>query len=412
MITAHLMIQDYIRLPWTEIRQRKLRSALTLFGVVIGIAAVVALITLGQGLQNAITTQLATLGSDKLIVSAKGNPLNAGLSIESVKIREEDAEVVEKTTGVEKTTMMIYSSPKIEFNDNVRYYYVMGIPVRNEQREFVEEVHKYHLLKGRALQPGDKYKAVVGYDYLQKELFGKELEAGKKMLIHTKMFTIVGFYDKTGDPVNDKSLVIPLDTYQEMFEKPDEVGLIFAQVQPGEDIMLMEEKITKELRKARQVEEEKEDFAVETPQQLAATFLTILTMVQVVLVGIAAISLFVGGIGIMNTMYTAVLQRTKEIGVMKAIGATNRQIMALFLVESGFYGIMGGVIGVLIGMIVAKATEYVFATLVGSAYLLIEFQWTLLIGVVGFAFILGCVSGYTPARRASKLNAVDSLRYE
>ena len=114
----------------------------------------------------------------------------------------------------------------------------------------------------------------------------------------------------------------------------------------------------------------------------------------------------------MNTMYTSVLQRTKEIGIMKAIGAKNSHILYLFLVESGLYGVGGGLIGVTIGIGFAKLTEFAFVQAVGPAFLVIKIDWILVLGTLGFSFLIGVLSGIAPARRASKLNPVDSLRYE
>jgi len=207
-------------------------------------------------------------------------------------------------------------------------------------------------------------------------------------------------------------VIIPLDTYQELFKKDDELGLIILQINPGEDLGLMEERISKELRKQRHLDEGKEDFTIQSPEQLAAAFGTILTVVQVVLIGIAAISLFVGGVGIMNTMFTAVLQRTKEIGLFKAVGATNEQILFLFLIESGLYGFIGGMVGVVVGLGVAKIAEAVIGFFIGSAFFVLEINIWLLAGAIMFSFVVGCVSGIAPARRASKLNPIESLRYE
>jgi len=406
------MIKDYFLLPLKEIKHRKLRSFLTLIGIIIGITAVISLITLGQGLQNAIAKQFTTLGTDKLIISAKGNVLNVGLSIDAVKITTDDIKVIQKTPGVKSTAAMIYSSPRVEFNDNPRYFYVMGISTKDEERTLIEEAHSYKLLKGRPLQPKDNSKAVLGYEFLQKELFNKEIELSDTILLADTEFKVVGFYDRTGNPVHDKSLVIPLERYQELFNKSDEVGMIIAQTQAGENPSLIADKITKELRKSRYLKEGKEDFSIETPEQLASTFSTILDIVQIVLIGIACISLLVGGIGIMNTMYTAVLQRTKEIGVMKSLGAQNHQIMYLFLIESGFYGLGGGIIGVILGIFIAKFAEYSLTLYLGPSFLSVEINIFLIIGTLLFSFIIGCISGLAPAIRASKLNPVQSLRYE
>jgi len=130
------------------------------------------------------------------------------------------------------------------------------------------------------------------------------------------------------------------------------------------------------------------------------------------LIGIAGISLLVGGVGIMNTMYTTVLERTRQIGVMKAIGARNRHILYLVLIEAGLYGLGGGIVGITLGIGLAKMTEFIFTLAVGPAFLSITINWWLVFGTLLFSFLVGCLSGIAPARRASKLNPVDSLRYE
>ena len=172
------------------------------------------------------------------------------------------------------------------------------------------------------------------------------------------------------------------------------------------------EDVKKDMREAHDVNEGEEDFSIQTPEQFMESFAVILDIVQIVLIGIAAIALLVGGIGIMNTMYTAVLQRTREIGIMKAIGARNSHIMYLFLVESGLYGFFGGLIGVTLGIGFAKIVELIFVQVVGPAFLVIEIDWILVIGTLIFSFLIGILSGIAPAKRASKLNPVDSLRYE
>jgi putative ABC transport system permease protein len=170
------------------------------------------------------------------------------------------------------------------------------------------------------------------------------------------------------------------------------------------------ENIKKSLRTSRKVDKGKEDFTVQTPESLLATLNSILMIIEAVLVGIAAISLLVGGIGIMNTMYTAVLERTKEIGIMKAVGATNREIMFLFLIESGLLGLIGGLIGVLLGFGISKSVEMVAFQVYESPLIQAEFSFWLLSGALMFAFLVGSFSGWFPARQAARLNPIEALR--
>ena len=405
------MIKDYLSIPWKEVKRRKLRSFLTLIGIIIGITAVISLITLGQGLENAITQQFSALGNDKLFITAKGNTLTPGLAVDAISITEKDLDVIKSVTGVKQATGFIFSTAKIEFNDNVRYFIIFGQSTNPAERELIGESQNYVVETGRSLQKGDKNKVVLGYDYQEESLFGKSIELNDKIKIHDQEFKVIGFLGKIGSPPDDRSAGISLEVYQDLFET-EELGMLVAQTQPGDDPEIVAEKITKELRNHRGLEEGKEDFSIQTPEQLASTFGVILDIVNLVLIGIAAISILVGGIGIMNTMYTTVLERTKEIGIMKALGAQRKHIMYLFLVESGLYGLGGGIVGVLVGISFAKLVEFLFIIFIGPAFLSIEIDWLLVIGTLFFSFIIGALSGISPARKAATLDPVDSLRYE
>ena len=403
------MIKDYFKIPWKEIRRKKLRSWLTLLGVFIGIAAIISLITLGQGLENAIDKQFSSLGKDKLFIMPKGGTWGMG---SSEQLTTDDLEVIKETSGVKMATGMGYAFAKIEFNDLVKYAFVSGISTDPEERALVGEAQTWRVGEGRMLRRGDKYKVVLGYEHTLTNMFEKRVELGDKIDIHGQEFKAIGFLEKIGSPPDDQSAIVSLDAYEDLFDKKDELGFIIAQAQAGEDTLNVAEAVKKDLREDHGLEEGKEDFSVQTPDQFMATFNVILDIVQIVLIGIAAISLFVGGIGIMNTMYTSVLERTKEIGVMKSLGAQNKHILLLFLIESGLYGLGGGIIGVIIGIVLAKLVEFVFILTLGPAFLSVEVDFLLVIGTLLFSFIVGCISGISPAYRASKLNPVDALRYE
>ncbi len=404
--------RKYIKIAWKEIRRRKLRSFLTLIGVIIGISAIVSLITLGQGLENAIEEQLSALGNDKLFITAKGNTLTPGISTDAVKIDEDDLEFLRDIDGVKKATGAIFSTADIEFNNLVRFNFISGMPTDLEERKLIGEAQSYTIARGRTLDKGDKFKVVVGHSYSEDIMYEKELDVGDKILIKNREFKVIGILEKIGSPPDDQSVLIPIDTYQEIFDSGEELGLLVAQSEAGEDVSKIGKRIEEEMREFRGLEEGKEDINVETPIELAAGFTNILNIVKLVIVGIAGISLLVGGIGIMNTMYTSVLQRTKEIGIMKALGAQNKDILWLFIVESGFYGLIGGVLGIALGFGFAKFVEQVFILAVGPAFLSIQVDYLLLIGTLAFAFFVGTLSGIAPARQASKMDPVESLRYE
>ncbi len=411
-MNTKLQLTDYALLAIKEAKRRKLRSVLTLIGIIIGIAAIISLITLGQGLENAIDKQFAALGKDKLFVAPKGNTLTPGLSVDAIKLTEKDLDVVDDSLGIMRTAGFSFTTGRIEVNDNVRYFIVSGLPDDPEDRALIGEANSYTITRGRTIEKGDRYKAVLGDAYSQYGLFDTDIGIGSNILIQGQEFKVIGFMDKIGSPPDDQSILIPLKIHQSLFGKKDEIGIIVAQASPGESIQSAAATVKKDLRKSRGLSEGKEDFSVETPEQLAATFTTVLDIVQIVLIGIAAISLLVGGIGIMNTMYTAVLQRTKEIGILKAVGATRKDILMLFLFESGVYGFVGGLVGISLGVLLAIAVEQLFITFIGPAFLLVTISIPLILFSLFFSFIVGVISGIAPALQASKQNPVEALRYE
>ena len=391
--------------------QRRLRSALTLIGIVIGIAAIVSIITISQGLENSISDQLDSIGSDIMFIRAKGSAFSAGLTT-GVTLSEKDLEEVERTNGVSEVSGYGYNGGKISFNDLTKYYFVAGMPTENDRFPLVKRATTYTIMKGRWFEPGDRNRAIVAYDYSTNKLFDKPVQLGDKIEVEDKKFTVIGFLDQIGNSADDSIIWLPHDTYTDLYDIGDNYGIILAAASKGEDVKTVSARIIDNLRDFRGLDEGKEDFEVETPQDLAAGFDTILTIVNTVVIGLASISLIVGSVGIMNTMFTTVLQRTREIGIMKALGARRKDIMLLFMLESGVYGFIGGLIGILVGVSFALFVETFFAQFLGPRWLLIEIQPWFLLGSLTFSFLLGCISGLIPAVQAAKMNPVDSLRYE
>ena len=163
-------------------------------------------------------------------------------------------------------------------------------------------------------------------------------------------------------------------------------------------------------RKDRKEKVGEEDFTVQTPVQSLAAVNTILNIINLIVIGIASISLLIGGIGIANTMYTSVLERTREIGVMKAIGARNRDIMSLFVIESGLFGLIGGITGAIFGLSLSFLVSTSANSYFGQNIISIQLSWPLLLGAIGFSFFIGIFAGLVPSYQASKLKPVDALR--
>jgi len=251
---------------------------------------------------------------------------------------------------------------------------------------------------------------MLGSYFKHNNLFKKPVRAGDKILINGKEFEVASILEPIGNPSDDQNVIMSFEDAQELFNIGDRVDAIVVQIKEGEDINLVAEDVGKKLRKSRGVTEKTQDFSISTPEELLKSFGTILNIITAFLSGIAAISLLVGGIGIMNTMYTSVVERTREIGVMKAIGARNKDIMLIFLIESGLLGLVGGILGAIIGLGMAFGVSSLASSFLGENILAVSISWPLLIFAVAFSFAIGTLSGIMPAIQASRLNPVEALR--
>lgn len=401
---------DLFIIAFRNARRRKKRTFLTMLGVFIGIAAVVALVSLGQGLEEMVDRQFEKIGADKIIVQAK----EIGYGGQNVpgQLTKHDLDIVKRTKGVANAAGVLFRGGLVKFNNVQRTQFMMGLPDKKEEADLMKQMNSWEIIEGRELSHKDKGKAVIGNDLAYKNLFNKEIQVGNKIEISGKTFEVVGILKRVGDPGTDTSVTIPEEEAREITGEKEAYSYIVAQSAPGLNPEDVADDIEKAMRRDRHQKEGREDFTVQSSTELIESFMKVFFIIQAVFVGIAAISLLVGGIGIMNTMYTAVLERTREIGVMKAIGARNRDILALFLIESGFLGATGGIIGIIIGSGISKIVEVAVNAQYGANTILAVFPPYLLAGALLFSFGVGAVSGLLPARRASKLKPVDALRYE
>ncbi len=396
------MIWDYFYLALKGVLHRKLRSWLTILGVLIGVAAVVSLISVGQGMQTSIEKEVNKIGADKITVvagSGKFGPI-AG-SITTAKLTDKDLKVILETKGVEKGAGVLFRTSKIKYGKKIKHINVMGSPT-DESRSYIEELPFFQIESGRQFSEKDKNSnvAILGYK-IAKEKFGKEIKVGDKIYINDEEFKIIGVQKKAGTGTHDLVVRIPLEKARTMFGT-EEFTIIFAKVQKGLKPGDVADKIKKRLRKLRNVEKGKEDFSVETAEDMVKRLTIVLNVVQVVFTSIAAISLLVGCIGIMNTMYVSILERKREIGVMKAIGAKNYDVWLVFLIESAMLGLVGGIIGIAFGFALAKLAEFI---------IVVEFDVELFRIEAGFSFILiALLISALIGGQASKMNPVECLR--
>lgn len=396
-----------------SLSRRKLRSWLTMMGIFIGIAAVISLISLGQGMQNAIVGQFEKIGSDKLFVQPATTFGVMGENTGSKPLTTKDVRFIDGMSGVEESTYWTLTSAKIEYQNNIRYFTVIGSPTDQKKLDLLNSFYGETPYTGRYLNQGDKYSAVVGVHHLEKGLYnGKNMEVGSRFFVNDQKFTVVGAIPVQGNNQDDRMIIVPEKEFRDLTGIEERIDMIIVQANQGQDLRELGDNIERQLGRYRNVKEGDEDFTVQTPEDLLNSFQTILNIVQAVLIGISLISLFVGSIGIMNTMYTSVLERNQEIGIMKAIGAKNADIFKIFLIESGFLGLVGGLLGIILGIGFAKAVEIISTQALGKSFLQAYFSIELIAGALLFSFLLGAIAGTLPAIQASKLQPADTLRDE
>ena len=404
------MIKDYFSLAFGNLRHRGLRSWLTILGIFIGIAAVVSLISMGAGLKTAITGQFGVLSVDKLTIQNKQTGFAPPGSAVIEKLNSDDLKIIEGVSGVDKVVTRLIRVGSLEYNGIKGFGYAADIPDAPEDAEFVYESIGLKAAEGRLLKQGDKGMVLLGNNFMTTDDFGREFRVGKIVKINGEDFKIIGFLEKSSSfQFNGLVLVLTSDL-EELEGIKGEYDMIIAQVENKDKIEDVAVEIERKLRDDRNEKLGEESFTVQTPLEAISSVNTILNIINLIVIGIAMISLFVGGVGIANTMYTSVLERTREIGVMKAIGARNSDILKIFLIESGLLGLVGGIVGALIGLGGAIVISSIVNQALGGSLFLVTISYPLLISSIAFAFIVGVVSGILPAIQASKLNVVDALR--
>ena len=379
-----------------------------MIGIILSVMIIFVLVSLSLGLEHAIQEEFRKIGTDKFYVQPRGQ-LGAPGTGGAVEMNQADLKVIEGVQGVKRVATMAVSTTKIEFNNEIRYYTAIGLDVNSIEVFF--ESGGYEITDGRNLRSSDTRDLVVGSQYKYNNYLKKPVEPGDTLLLNDEEFKVRGILSSAGNPSDDRQIYMNEDEFREFFNVSTRIDAFVVQIEAGNDINAIANKVEKKLRFSRDVDEETQDFTILTPEELLASFGNVLNILTGFLLGVATISLVVGGIGVANTMYTSVIERTKEIGVMKAIGAKNSDIVLLFSIEAGVLGLIGGAIGVALGWIAAETTEAVSASL-GLSLLQAVAPIYLIVGCLAFAFLTGAISGLWPAWKASKIRPVVALRYE
>ena len=402
------MISDYITLSFRNLKKRKLRSWLTMLGIFVSIATIFVLIAVSLGFQEAVKEQFEMLGTDKFFIMPKGQLGGPGTS-GAVSLTEADADVVNRVSGVKDITSIYIVNSKVEYRNQKKYFMVAAFP--SDEWQLFKEMSSLKLDEGQYPGMRDRGKVFLGSQYKYNKIFNTPIKVGDTLNISGMNFKVSAILASLGNPQDDRNIYMYYEDFQKISNSTS-IQEIIVQINPGEDIKEVASRTESKLMNFRDVTEKTKDFTILTPEELLASFASILSIVTGFLLGVAAISLLVGAIGITNTMYTSVLERTKEIGVMKAVGAKNSDILTIFLIESGLLGLTGGVIGVLLGMGIGKLIEYIAVHYIETTLLRVVFPTYLILGCLAFAFLVGAISGTWPAYRASKIRPVDALRYE
>jgi putative ABC transport system permease protein len=401
------MLLESVRLALRAIGRSKLRSFLTVLGIIIGVAAVIAMVTIGKGTTAKVTADLAKLGANLLSVNpGQFGPGRASADARSFNVRDIEA-MRSQLNGIravapvaQKTVTVIYGSDSrsiaIVGTDND--YLVTQDWLLTQGREFYET----ELRGGRAA-------CIVGATVVRK-LFGGAEGIGRNIRVASVSCEVIGVLEAKGQSGfgmdQDDTILMPIRTFQRRLAGSSEIGRIMVAAEHGGETTKVQRAIELLLRERRNITPGKEDdFSVLDMRQIAQAMAGTTTLLTGLLAAVAAVSLLVGGIGIMNIMLVSVTERTREIGIRLAIGASRRQVLSQFLVEAIMLSILGGVTGIGLGLglalLVTGALQVPFV--LDPATVLLAFAFSALVGV--------CF-GYLPARQAAQLNPIEALRHE
>jgi len=411
-----MRLADLIITSSESLRRNKSRSLLTILGVVIGIAAVILMLAIGQSAEGYILNQVADLGSDLIFVEpSSGESAESGPPSPYIEqtLTLDDVEALEKNDYFFAISPVLATSTAVSRGEVSKFVQVYGVD------ENYTEIFSQEVQTGRFFEASDTDSfarvAVLGKSVAE-DLFGDQDPIGREIKIKKISFRVIGVFGPLGSQFFqnlDERVSIPVTTAQRDILGVDYVSYIVARAKGDPDIAKEEAQFT--LRQTHELDNpngdtSKDDFLVSTQSDAVEIIGAVGNVLSILLASIAAISLLVGGIGIMNIMLVSVTERTKEIGLRKAVGATYKEILNQFLVEAVMLTILGGLIGVILGIL----------TSLGSAFLIGYFVdgWdpnVPLNGVIlGFVVstVVGLTFGIYPARHAAKLDPIEALRYE
>ena len=394
-------MKDAFLLVYRNIKERKTRSILTMLGIVVGIAAVVAIMSISYGMQESITEQLSEMAD---IIMVTPGSVELGSFGEFGSFNERDLKDVERISGVKEAAAMMGEMQEVEYRGEKVMVEIVGIEPRDMDAVFGVTVE---LEEGRELRENDHKTCEIGYS-IANDYFDDEIGVNGRLTINGSKFRVIGVLEKQGGFSGMDSQIYVTKRDAVTILDNEDISTIFVRVRNiGEA-----EEIAAEIEERIDENHKLDDFTSAMTMGSAIELLEyIFGILRIFLFLLASISLIVAAMGIMNTTLMSVMERTHEIGVMKAIGAKNRNILFLFLMEAGMVSAIGGVLGCIAGVVAAKALCF-FLYAAYEVEIAAIFKTEVLLGGVAVAMLVGILSGLYPARKASKMSPVEAVRYE
>ena len=401
------MFGETLKLALRAIRRNLLRSFLTVLGVVIGVAAVIAMVTIGNGTTAQVTTEIAKLGTNLLFVRpGQVGPGRAATDAKKFTIRDIEA-IREQIPGLRAVAAINQSSQTAIFGGQSRQTTIIG-----SGADYLV-AQNWDLASGRSFLPseerGGQAVCLVG-ETVRSKLFGSTPAIDQTIRVGNVACQVIGILEKKGQSGmgsdQDDVVMMPLKVFQRRIGGSTDVSSMMLSAEDGVSTAKVQADVERLLRERRKIVAGREDdFTVNDMTQMAATLTGTTTLMTGLLGAVAAVSLLVGGIGIMNIMLVSVTERTREIGIRLAIGAVERQVLMQFLVEAVTLSVFGGVVGIVLGLAIAYfAVNLMSVPFVASP--------SIILLAFAFSAAIGMVFGYFPARRAAQMNPIDALRHE
>ncbi len=399
--------QEIVRSSLTALRANKMRTGLTMLGIIIGISSVILIASVGQGAVAFISNELSTFGANYFQIAPGADLFGsvAGASGEPLTLKDSDAILNSGIDNIESVAPISFTSRLVSSSDKEKSVLVYGLT------EAGQDMLKPEIVYGEILTEGESGSrvAILGTD-VAKDLFGENISpVGESVKIEGIRFRVIGVsksQSKLAGSFLNSSVVIPLEILNNQIKGDDELWEIDVSVKDMNYLNQTMDDVEAFMRERRGLGEgEVNDFNLTSLKDSLDVINTVTNMLTLLIAGISSISLIVGGVGVMNIMLVSVTERTKEIGLLKSIGAKDKDILTQFLIESVVMSLIGGMIGILIGIGLA-----LLISIAAGIPFILSFVWISL--AVLASTLVGIVFGLYPARRAARLSPIDALRYE